>query len=291
MRRFTREPKPPFSHDLHVLGTPPAFVLSQDQTLQLNLDRPTRPCRADRCARTSETACTTSMRFTVLPLPRKRPVAVQFSKIRAVPARICLILMERFPCQPRHRGAQEAARYGSGASPRSLVYPGTPESSRGGVPGHRPGGARPSEGFMSSGAGAPTHEKPASNTYASDSMTGRQRVGLRCGRVPADRAVDSEAPLLHLLHPGPEDLHRGAGLSRAGVFRLPAASRSSAGAELSRTARLKCPCSPRTSRGKLDACRPRSGTRSCRPLPRWRHRSDSARSSRPSHRSGRRPAR
>src|SRR5262249_4031019 len=27
----------PFSFDLHVLGTPPAFVLSQDQTLQLNL--------------------------------------------------------------------------------------------------------------------------------------------------------------------------------------------------------------------------------------------------------------
>ena len=26
-----------FSYDLHVLGTPPAFVLSQDQTLQFNL--------------------------------------------------------------------------------------------------------------------------------------------------------------------------------------------------------------------------------------------------------------
>ena len=25
-----------FSLDLHVLGTPPAFILSQDQTLQLN---------------------------------------------------------------------------------------------------------------------------------------------------------------------------------------------------------------------------------------------------------------
>ena len=25
-----------FSFDLHVLGTPPAFILSQDQTLQLN---------------------------------------------------------------------------------------------------------------------------------------------------------------------------------------------------------------------------------------------------------------
>ena len=30
-----------FSFDLHVLGTPPAFVLSQDQTLQLNAVRKT----------------------------------------------------------------------------------------------------------------------------------------------------------------------------------------------------------------------------------------------------------
>ena len=29
------EPKPTFSFDLHVLGTPPAFVLSQDQTLRM----------------------------------------------------------------------------------------------------------------------------------------------------------------------------------------------------------------------------------------------------------------
>ena len=34
MRRSTRIA--PFALDLHVLGTPPAFVLSQDQTLQLN---------------------------------------------------------------------------------------------------------------------------------------------------------------------------------------------------------------------------------------------------------------
>ena len=36
---LTRLPRyrglPPFAFDLHVLGTPPAFVLSQDQTLQL----------------------------------------------------------------------------------------------------------------------------------------------------------------------------------------------------------------------------------------------------------------
>jgi hypothetical protein len=36
VRRFTHGVAPAFSRDLHVLGTPPAFVLSQDQTLQLN---------------------------------------------------------------------------------------------------------------------------------------------------------------------------------------------------------------------------------------------------------------
>ena len=39
MRHFTTGPKSGFSFDLHVLGTPPAFVLSQDQTLQLYLDK------------------------------------------------------------------------------------------------------------------------------------------------------------------------------------------------------------------------------------------------------------
>ncbi|VFU15593.1 hypothetical protein SCFA_420062 [anaerobic digester metagenome] len=37
MRRFTRPPKGTFSLDLHVLGTPPAFILSRDQTLVFNL--------------------------------------------------------------------------------------------------------------------------------------------------------------------------------------------------------------------------------------------------------------
>ena len=32
---LSRGPKPPSPFDLHVLGTPPAFVLSQDQTLEL----------------------------------------------------------------------------------------------------------------------------------------------------------------------------------------------------------------------------------------------------------------
>ncbi len=35
VRRSTQEPKFPFSLDLHVLGTPPALILSQDQTLDL----------------------------------------------------------------------------------------------------------------------------------------------------------------------------------------------------------------------------------------------------------------
>ena len=34
MRHSTRTPKDAFAFDLHVLSTPPAFVLSQDQTLQ-----------------------------------------------------------------------------------------------------------------------------------------------------------------------------------------------------------------------------------------------------------------
>ena len=41
VRRFTKLPKEPFSLDLHVLSTPPAFVLSQDQTLQLKSSIPT----------------------------------------------------------------------------------------------------------------------------------------------------------------------------------------------------------------------------------------------------------
>ena len=36
VRRSTRGPKAAFALDLHVSGTPPAFILSQDQTLQLN---------------------------------------------------------------------------------------------------------------------------------------------------------------------------------------------------------------------------------------------------------------
>ena len=38
--RHCPQPEGRFSFDLHVLGTPPAFVLSQDQTLQFNLWTP-----------------------------------------------------------------------------------------------------------------------------------------------------------------------------------------------------------------------------------------------------------
>jgi hypothetical protein len=36
VRHSTKHPKAPFAFDLHVLGTPPAFVLSQDQTLKFD---------------------------------------------------------------------------------------------------------------------------------------------------------------------------------------------------------------------------------------------------------------
>src|SRR5262245_2406004 len=40
VRRCTQGVAPLFSLDLHVLGTPPAFVLSQDQTLQFSSGAP-----------------------------------------------------------------------------------------------------------------------------------------------------------------------------------------------------------------------------------------------------------
>ena len=44
VRRSTREPKPTFALDLHVLGTPPALILSQDQTLEFkSFSNPERP--------------------------------------------------------------------------------------------------------------------------------------------------------------------------------------------------------------------------------------------------------
>ena len=37
VRHSTESPKRPFAFDLHVLSTPPTFVLSQDQTLQFDI--------------------------------------------------------------------------------------------------------------------------------------------------------------------------------------------------------------------------------------------------------------
>src|SRR5499426_2850948 len=54
VRRFTQGVAPLFSRDLHVLGTPPAFVLSQDQTLQLSWR--TSPSEGRRRAIRAETA-------------------------------------------------------------------------------------------------------------------------------------------------------------------------------------------------------------------------------------------
>ena len=48
VRHFTRHPKVAFSYDLHVLSTPPAFVLSQNQTLQLKLGEARRASKRDR---------------------------------------------------------------------------------------------------------------------------------------------------------------------------------------------------------------------------------------------------
>ena len=45
VRHFTQGIATLFSYDLHVLGTPPALILSQDQTLEFKL-APIRPRRS-----------------------------------------------------------------------------------------------------------------------------------------------------------------------------------------------------------------------------------------------------
>src|SRR5690606_1208514 len=53
----TLRPKPPYRVsplDLHVLGTPPAFVLSQDQTLHPRYHNPLAPSGARRIATSTE---------------------------------------------------------------------------------------------------------------------------------------------------------------------------------------------------------------------------------------------
>ena len=47
VRHFTRTPKDAFPFDLHVLGTPPALILSQDQTLKFKSRPATCPVVKD----------------------------------------------------------------------------------------------------------------------------------------------------------------------------------------------------------------------------------------------------
>ena len=85
MRRCTRGVAPTFPHDLHVLGTPPAFVLSQDQTLQLKVSRARklrlRTSRTDNGSVTSlqlitSTLALTGTSRTALPSSFQRPTAL-----------------------------------------------------------------------------------------------------------------------------------------------------------------------------------------------------------------------
>jgi hypothetical protein len=70
-----------FSLDLHVLGTPPAFVLSQDQTLQLRvLARHRRPLRGGSASGASCVLRSQGMRVRILSL-----LAIQFSKTERRP--------------------------------------------------------------------------------------------------------------------------------------------------------------------------------------------------------------
>jgi hypothetical protein len=70
-----------FSLDLHVLGTPPAFVLSQDQTLQLRvLARHRRPLRGGSASGASCVLRSQGMRVRILSL-----LAIQFSKTERHP--------------------------------------------------------------------------------------------------------------------------------------------------------------------------------------------------------------
>ena len=60
VRHSTRLPKKTFAFDLHVLSTPPAFVLSQDQTLQFDiLDYPLRDSYLHMCCIYKSSLCIT----------------------------------------------------------------------------------------------------------------------------------------------------------------------------------------------------------------------------------------
>src|SRR3569623_2022396 len=70
VRHFTRGVAPSFSFDLHVLGPPLTFALSQDQTLQLNLQTPAE-AGAFVSAPSAKAADSTQIRFAVKRVFRK----------------------------------------------------------------------------------------------------------------------------------------------------------------------------------------------------------------------------
>ena len=84
MRHFTRETNPPFSFDLHVLGTPPAFILSQDQTLQFNPAPYTLPKSVARKTKTNQT---------------QLPHYLVFKEQVCATVELCLLLQPKFFCQ------------------------------------------------------------------------------------------------------------------------------------------------------------------------------------------------
>ena len=87
VRRFTRLPKEAFSLDLHVLSTPPAFILSQDQTLQFEPSIRTES-RSARCGITEyDSPHPRTQRITQnKELTLVLTVSIQFSKNRLIPA-------------------------------------------------------------------------------------------------------------------------------------------------------------------------------------------------------------
>ena len=141
MRRFTHHPKVAFSHDLHVLSTPPAFVLSQDQTLQFELGRSRSreancsvvrmqpPVYAARARATPEVAnCTIRTRHRLCgSRGSARPHAIRFSKTKRSPKSLFGAPREQRPFgigRARNPPAQAEGRIYeaiSGASRASLL--------------------------------------------------------------------------------------------------------------------------------------------------------------------------
>ena len=83
VRRSTRGPKPTFALDLHVLGTPPALILSQDQTLQLNSRHPTSTTRRPSRRSANLNRKGKSRSFDSIS-PESRLASIQFSKSHPV---------------------------------------------------------------------------------------------------------------------------------------------------------------------------------------------------------------